>query len=151
MNLRKISATQAILVALVITSLINFLIFKMKVVGITSIHLQSSEFFFPSSKVIGSVWTLLLSCLAYSFSRVIKSSMKHALWTIFLFLLCIFYPLYTFGFSFLPAMIFGNLVTIAVASFISGSLFSLYKVESFLTLLIALWVIFVSYLMFFIN
>jgi len=150
-DLKKISAIHAVISALVITGFINWIIFKLEINGVTAINSQQSEFFFPSSKIIGSVWTILVACLAFSFSRVIKKNTKLAFWLMILFLLCVFYPLYTLGFSFLPTMIFGNLVTIASASFIAGALVSSHKIESFLTLLISVWVIFVSYLMFYIN
>lgn len=150
MNIKKISALQAILLALGITGLINGVIFSYQTGGVTGINAQDSEFFFPSSKIIGSVWTFLVACLAFCFSRVVKQNTTLAAWIFGLFLVCIFYPAYTIGFSLLPAMIAGNLLTIALASFISGALFTSYKIESLLTFFISLWVIFVSYLMFFI-
>ena len=151
MNIKKISALQAILLALVIMGLINGVIFSYQTVGVTGINAQDSEYFFPSSKIIGSVWTFLMASLAFSFSRVVKQNTILAAWIFGLFLVCILYPIYTFGFSSLPNMILGNLMTIALASFISGALFTYYKLESFLTFLVTVWVSFVSYLMFVIN
>ena len=151
MNIKKISALQAILLALVIMGLINGVIFSYQTDGVTGINAQDSEYFFPSSKIIGSVWTFLMASLAFSFSRVVKQNTILAAWIFGLFLVCILYPIYTFGFSSLPNMILGNLLTIALASFISGALFNFYKLESFLTFLIPVWVTFVSYLMFVIN
>jgi tryptophan-rich sensory protein len=150
-NIKKISALQAILLALAITGLINGVIFSYQTDGVTGINVQDSEYFFPSSKVIGSVWTFLVACLAFSFSRVVKQNTILAAWIFGLFLVCILYPIYTFGFSSLPNMILGNLLTIALASFISGALLTYYKLESFLTFLVPVWVSFVSYLMFVIN
>jgi len=150
-NIKKISALQAILLALAITGLINGVIFSYQTDGVTGINAQDSEYFFPSSKIIGSVWTFLVACLAFSFSRVVKQNTILAAWIFGLFLVCILYPIYTFGFSSLPNMILGNLLTIALASFISGALFTCYKLESFLTFLVSLCVSFVSYLMFVIN
>ena len=151
MNIKNISALQAILLVLVITRLINGVIFSYQIDGITGINAQDSEYFFPSSKIIGSVWTFLVACLAFSFSRVVKQNTTLAAWIFGLFLICILYPIYTLGFSSLQNMVLGNLLTIALASFISGALFTSYKLESFLTFLISAWVIFVSYLMFLIN
>lgn len=151
MNIKKISALQAILLALGITGLINGAIFSYQTNGVTGINAQDSEFFFPSSKIIGSVWSFLVACLAFSFSRLVKKNTIHAAWIFGLFLLCVLYPIYTLGFSSLPNMILGNLLTIALASFISGALFTHYKLESLLTFFISVWVIFVSYLMFMIN
>ena len=74
MNIKKISALQAILLALGITGLINGVIFSYQTDGVTGINAQNSEFFFPSSKIIGSVWTFLVACLAFSFSRVVKQN-----------------------------------------------------------------------------
>lgn len=151
MNIKNISALQAILLVLVITGLINGVIFSYQIDGITGINAQDSEYFFPSSKIIGSVWTFLVACLAFSYSRVVKQNTTFAAWIFGLFLICILYPIYTLGFSSLQNMILGNLLTIALASFISGALFTSYKLESFLIFLISAWVVFVSYLMFLIN
>ena len=131
--------------------LINGVIFSYQIDGVTGINAQDSEYFFPSSKIIGFVWTFLMACLAFSFSRVVKQNTILAAWIFGLFLVCILYPIYTFGFSSLPNMILGNLLTIALASFVSGALFTYYKLESFLTFLVPVWVSFVSYLMFVIN
>jgi tryptophan-rich sensory protein len=150
-NIKKISALQAILLALAITGLINGVIFSYQTDGVTGTNALDSEIFFPSSKIIGSVWTFLVACLAFSFSRVVKQNTILAAWIFGLFLVCILYPIYTFGFASLPNMILGNLLTIALASFISGALFTYYKLESFLTFLVPVWVSFVSYLMFVIN
>ena len=59
MNIKKISALQAILLALGITGLINGAIFSYQTDGVTGINAQESEFFFPSSKIIGSVLSLI--------------------------------------------------------------------------------------------
>ena len=150
MKIRNISALQATLSALFLTGLINGLIFIFQTNGTAVTNAGGSDFFLVSSRVIGSVWTFLIVCLAFSFSRVIKKNQILAIWIFGLFLVCVFYPAYTIGFSLLPAMIAGNLLTIALASFISGALFTSYKIESLLTFFISLWVIFVSYLMFFI-
>lgn len=151
MKIRNISAVQAILLALFFTGLINIAIFILQTNGITGMNSNESEVFFPSSKIIGLVWSLLIAGLAFSFSKTIKKQKTYAVWIFVLFLFCIFYPVYTFGFSNLRLMIAGNLMTVTLASFISGLLYSSFKIESFIIFLISLWVMFVTYLMFFIN
>ena len=148
MKIRNISALPATLLALFLTGLSNSLIFIFQTNG-TAVTNAGGSGFPVSSRVIGSVWTFLILCLTFSFSRVIKKNQTLAIWIFGLFLVCIFYPAYTIGFSLLPVMIAGNLLTIALASFISGALFTSYKIESLLTFFITLWVIFVSYLMFY--
>lgn len=151
MKIRNITAVQAILLALFFTGLINIAIFILQTNGITGMNSNESEVFFPSSKIIGLVWSLLIAGLAFSFSKTIKKQKAYAVWIFVLFLFCIFYPVYTFGFSNLRLMIAGNLMTVTLASFISGLLYSSFKIESFIIFLISLWVMFVTYLMFFIN
>ena len=89
MNIKKISALQAILLALGITGLINGVIFSYQTDGVTGTNALDSEIFFPSSKIIGSVWTFLVACLAFSFSRVVKQNTILAAWIFGLFLTCI--------------------------------------------------------------
>ena len=117
MKIRNITAVQAILLALFFTGLINIAIFILQTNGITGMNSNESEVFFPSSKIIGLVWSLLIAGLAFSFSKTIKEQKTYAVWIFVSFLFCIFYPVYTFGFSNLRLMIAGNLMTVTLASF----------------------------------
>lgn len=147
-NLSKLNLIQLILLVLLITGAINFAIFFFDIHGTTSLESNSKNFFFPSSKIIGTVWTLLMIGLAYTFSIVSKSSKFIAKGVIILFLLCVSYPIYTLGFSSVKYMILGNLITIFYSSFIVGRLFDKYKELACVVSLIPIWVIYVTYLMF---
>ena len=147
-KLAKLNALQLILLAFLITGLINILIAYLDISGLSNVRSEQTDFFFPSSKVIGTVWMLLIAGLSYSFSVVAKKDEFIAKHLIFLFLICVTYPFYTIGFSSLSNMILGNLVTISYGSFIVGLLYTTFKTQSFVVSLIPIWVVFVTFLMF---
>ena len=147
-KLAKLNALQLILLAFLITGLINILIAYFDISGLSNIRSEQTDIFFPSSKVIGTVWMLLISGLSYSFSVVAKKDESIAKHLILLFLICVTYPFYTMGFSSLSSMILGNLVTISYGSFIVGLLYTTFKTQSFVMCLIPIWVVFVTFLMF---
>jgi tryptophan-rich sensory protein len=147
-KLAKLNALQLILVAFLITGLINILIAYLEISGLSNIRSEQTDIFFPSSKVIGTVWMLLIAGLSYSFSVVAKKDESIAKHLILLFLICVTYPFYTIGFSSLSSMILGNLVTISYGSFIVGLLYTTFKTLSFVVSLIPIWVVFVTFLMF---
>ena len=131
-----------------ITGLINILIAYFDISGLSNVRSEQTDIFFPSSKVIGTVWMLLIAGLSYSFSVVAKKDESIAKHLILLFLICVTYPFYTMGFSSLSSMILGNLVTISYGSFIVGLLYTTFKTQSFVVSLIPIWVVFVTFLMF---
>jgi len=147
-KLAKLNALQLILLAFLITGLINIAIAYFDFSGLSNIRSEQTDIFFPSSKVIGTVWMLLIAGLSYSFSVVAKQNESIAKHLIFLFLICVTYPFYTMGFSSLSSMILGNLVTISYGSFIVGLLYTTFKTQSFVVSLIPIWVVFVTFLMF---
>ena len=147
-KLAKLNALQLILLAFLITGLINILIAYLDISGLSNVRSEQTDIFFPSSKVIGTVWMLLIAGLSYSFSVVVKKDEFIAKHLIFLFLICVTYPFYTIGFSSLSNMILGNLVTISYGSFIVGLLYTTFKTQSFVVCLIPIWVVFVTFLMF---
>ena len=147
-KLAKLNALQLILLAFLITGLINILIAYLDISGLSNVRSEQTDIFFPSSKVIGTVWMLLIAGLSYSFSVVAKKDESIAKHLILLFLICVTYPFYTIGFSSLSSMILGNLVTISYGSFIVGLLYTTFKTLSFVVSLIPIWVIFVTFLMF---
>lgn len=147
-KLAKLNALQLILLAFLITGLINILIAYLDISGLSNVRSEQTDIFFPSSKVIGTVWMLLIAGLSYSFSVVVKKDEFIAKHLIFLFLICVTYPFYTIGFSSLSSMILGNLVTISYGSFIVGLLYTTFKTQSFVVCLIPIWVVFVTFLMF---
>ena len=147
-KLAKLNALQLILLAFLITGLINIAIAYFDISGLSNIRSEQSDIFFPSSKVIGTVWMLLIAGLSYSFSVVAKKDESIAKHLILLFLICVTYPFYTMGFSSLSSMILGNLVTISYGSFIVGLLYTTFKTLSFVVSLIPIWVVSVTFLMF---
>ena len=147
-KLAKLNALQLILLAFLITGLINISIAYFEISGLSNIRSEQTDIFFPSSKVIGTVWMLLIAGLSYSFSIVAKKDESIAKHLILLFLICVTYPFYTMGFSSFISMILGNLVTIFYGSFIVGLLYASFKTQSFVVSLIPIWVVFVTFLMF---
>ena len=147
-KLAKLNALQLILLAFLITGLINIAIAYLDISGLSNVRSEQTDIFFPSSKVIGTVWMLLIVGLSYSFSVVAKNDESIAKHLILLFLICVTYPFYTMGFSSLSSMILGNLVTISYGSFIVGLLYTSFKTQSFVVSLIPIWVVFVTFLMF---
>ena len=147
-KLANLNALQLILLAFLITGLINILIAYFDISGLSNVRSEQTDIFFPSSIVIGTVWMLLIAGLSYSFSVVAKKDESIAKHLILLFLICVTYPFYTIGFSSLSSMILGNLVTISYGSFIVGLLYTTFKTQSFVVCLIPIWVVFVTFLMF---
>ena len=147
-KLAKLNALQLILLAFLITGLINISIAYFEISGLSNVRSEQKDIFFPSSKVIGTVWMLLIAGLSYSFSVVAKKNELIAKHLIFLFLICVTYPFYTMGFSSFISMILGNFVTIFYGSFVVGLLYDSFKTQSFVVSLIPIWVIFVTFLMF---
>ena len=147
-KLAKLNALQLILLAFLITGLINISIAYFEISGLSNLRSEQTDIFFPSSKVIGTVWMLLIAGLSYSFSVVAKKNESITKHLIFLFLICVTYPFYTMGFSSLSSMILGNLVTIFYGSFVVGLLYASFKTQSFVVSLIPIWVVFVTFLMF---
>ena len=147
-KLAKLNALQLILLVFLITGLINISIAYFEISGLSNIRSEQTDIFFPSSKVIGTVWMLLIAGLSYSFSVVAKKNESIAKHLIFLFLICVTYPFYTMGFSSFISMILGNFVTIFYGSFVVGLLYDSFKTQSFVVSLIPIWVIFVTFLMF---
>ncbi len=147
-KLAKLNALQLILLAFLITGLINISIAYFDISGLSNVRSEQTDIFFPSSKVIGTVWMLLIAGLSYSFSVVAKKDESISKHLILLFLICVTYPFYTMGFSSFISMILGNLVTISYGSFIVGLLYTTFKTQSFVVCLIPIWVVFVTFLMF---
>ena len=148
--LDKRSFIQLCILVLLVTGAINGWIASMNIEGVTAQKMHQSDQFFPAPYVIGTVWTLLMLSLAFCFKNLTGHSCYQK-GVLFLFLICVAYPIYTIGFSSIGLMIAGNLITIAMASFLSGILFEKFKWPASLVLLIPAWFVFVTYLMFFIH
>ena len=98
-KLAKLNALQLILLAFFITGLINISIAYFEVSGLSNVKSQQTDIFFPSSKVIGTAWMLLIAGLSYSFAVVAKKNELIAKHLITLFLImCNLSFLYTWFF-----------------------------------------------------
>ena len=71
-KLAKLNALQLILLAFLITGLINISIAYFEISGLSNVRSEKTDIFFPSPIVIGTVWMLLIASLSYSFSVVTK-------------------------------------------------------------------------------
>ena len=147
-KLAKLNSLQLILLAFLITGLINISIAYFEISGLSNVRSEQTDIFFPSPIVIGTVWMLLIAGLSYSFSVVAKKDESISKHLILLFLICVTYPFYTMGFSSYISMILGNLVTIFYGSFVGGLMWTSFKTQSFVVILIPIWVVFVTFLMF---
>lgn len=148
--LDKRSFIQLCILVLLVTGAINGWIASMNIEGVTAQKMHHNYQFFPAPYVIGTVWTLLMLSLAFCFKKLTGHS-YYQKGILFLFVICVVYPMYTIGFSSIGPMIAGNLITIAIASFLSGIIFEKFKWLAGIVLLISAWVVFVTYLMFFIH
>jgi len=74
----------------------------------------------PPGYIIGIIWIILIGCMAYAQSQVLLSSKKKWIeWLIpLLFLYCILYPFYTYGFSNKCISKIANIGTILFSLFI---------------------------------
>jgi hypothetical protein len=71
-KISKLNAYQLILLAFFITGVINISIAYFEISGVSNVRSSQTDIFSPSSKVIGTVWMLLIAGLLYSFFEVVK-------------------------------------------------------------------------------
>ena len=147
--LNKQSLIQLSFLVILVTGIINGWVALMNIEGVMAQRVLGSDLFFPPPYVIGSVWTLLMLGLAFCFNRL-HNKKSYQTSVLFLFFACVAYPIYTFGFSSIKIMLAGNLFTIVFATYLSGVLFEKFRYLASIILLIPIWVVFVTYLMFFI-
>ena len=147
--LNKQSLIQLSFLVILVTGIINGWVALMNIEGVMAQRVLGSDLFFPPPYVIGSVWTLLMLGLAFCFNRL-HNKKSYQTSVLFLFFVCVAYPIYTFGFSSIKIMLAGNLFTIVFATYLSGVLFEKFRYLASIILLIPIWVVFVTYLMFFI-
>ncbi|EAV46836.1 hypothetical protein MB2181_02145 [Methylophilales bacterium HTCC2181] len=147
--LNKQSLIQLSFLVILVTGIINGWVVLMNIEGAMAQRVIGSDLFFPPPYVIGSVWTLLMLGLAFCFNRL-HNKKSYQTSVLFLFFACVAYPIYTFGFSSIKIMFAGNLVIIVFATFLSGVVFEKFRYLASIILLIPIWVVFVTYHMFFI-
>jgi len=145
--LNKQSLIQLSFLVILVTGIINGWVALMNIEGAMAQRVLGSDLFFPPPYVIGSVWTLLMLGLAFCFNRLHNKKSYQTI-LLFLFFACVAYPIYTFGFSSIKIMLASNLFIIVFATFLSGMLFEKFRYLASIILLIPIWVVFVTYLMF---
>ena len=145
--LNKQSLIQLSFLVILVTGIIIGWVVLMNIEGAMAQRVLGSDLFFPPPYVIGSVWTLLMLGLAFCFNRL-HNKKSYQTSVLFLFFACVAYPIYTFGFSSIKIMFAGNLFIIIFATFLSGVVFEKFRYLASIILLIPIWVVFVTYLMF---
>lgn len=104
---------------------------------------------------IAAIWLALFIALGAAWwdvarhIRQTKSDRRSAqLWLLILLLFCLCYPLYTWGFTSRPMLLFGNLVSIPLAAFAAWRVSRVSKAAALSPLAVSLWVIVATVLMF---
>lgn len=132
-----------LLITTAIVTLLNGAIFYFDIGKAHSIPHKPAPLL-PPSWVIGSVWLFLINAMALSYwllsEKKAKKSLLDAIFS--LFLVCILYPIYTFGLSKGYAAIIGSITTIILSSMISIKAYKLSKIAALLICLTAIWTTF---------
>ena len=139
------SLVQLMIFIFIILCVTNFIIFQLGFEGVTQKKAIISRSFFPKGYVIGLIWTILVILQTISFKKI--SSQINSFLILILIMNCIMYPIYTLGFSIFSIILIGNLITIGLSAFISGSVFLESKLFSLFIGLTTVWVIYVTFLM----
>ena len=139
------SLVQLMIFIFIILCVTNFLIFQLGFEGVTQKKAIISRSFFPKGYVIGLIWTILVILQTISFKKI--SSQINSFLILILIMNCIMYHIYTLGFSIFSMILIGNLITIGLSAFISGSVFLESKLFSLFIGLTTVWVIYVTFLM----
>lgn len=143
--LKERSLFQLIIFIFLILCVTNFIIFQFGFEGVTQKKAIMNGSFFPKGYLIGLMWTILVILQTISFKKII--SKINSFLILILIINCILYPIYTLGFSIFPMILFGNLITIALSAFISGSVFLESKLFSLFIGLTTVWVFYITFLM----
>jgi tryptophan-rich sensory protein len=138
---------QLLLISLGITTVINGIIFTFNINQSVTQPIKSEYPLLPPSWMIGLIWTILIGFMAYTQWLLIKKTRDRVLLSLvpILFLNCVFYPLYSQGFSNDFNQLIGNLFTIASASYITGRIRNITTLGSNLMLMVTLWGVFATF------
>lgn len=134
--------------AIAVALAVNGLIFVFDLRGGGASQRNRAEFpLLPAPWVIGAVWTVLLSVMAYVQTRLVRRTQERAvLWLVpALFLNCLLYPAYTGGFTSELRGLVGNLLTLALAAYVAGRLHSITRLGSALIGLVLAWSAFATF------
>ena len=101
----------------------------------------------PNGSIIGTIWIILIGCMAYSQWLLIQSSdIVWVQWLIpALFLLCILYPIYTAGFRSKKISMYMTVFTVIFSLFIVHILYQFNWISAALIALTTAWTLYVSY------
>jgi tryptophan-rich sensory protein len=128
--------------ALALAVAVNGLLFVLDLRGGDAGQRSRADFpLLPPAWVIGAVWTVLLSAMAYVQSRVLRRTQEPALqWLVpILFANCLLYPVYTAGFTSELRGLVGNLLTFALSAYVAGRVHSITRLGSALLGLVVAW------------
>lgn len=137
-----------ILVAIALASAINGLLYVFDLRGGGLAQRSRAEFaLLPPPWVIGAVWTVLLSVMAYVQSRLVRRTQERGvLWLVpLLFLNCLLYPAYTGGFTSELRGLAGNLLTLALSAYVAGRLQAVWRPGALLIGLVVAWSAFATF------
>jgi translocator protein len=124
----------------------NGLIFSL---GWSSSDIPTRPAFAPPDFVIGLVWAVILFPLMASarwrlnYYREMTANQAQK-WVTFLILSCLIYPLYSLAISSVLGGFFGNIWTIALASFTVAQVWSISKPAAYSVLPVIIWVAFAT-------
>jgi len=101
----------------------------------------------PPSYIIAIVWTILIGLMAYSQWLVMKIAKRSwKVWLIpLLFLYCVLYPFYTYGFSNKKIVDLANVFTILFSGFAAWSIYDITHTGSYFIFMTTLWSAFATY------
>ena len=100
---------------------------------------------------VASVWLLLFIGLGAAWWEVSRHPGRRAAdahrWLLILLLFCISYPLYTWGFTIWPMVLFGNLASIPLAAVTAWRVSRVSRVAAVAPAAVCIWVILATWLM----
>ena len=135
-----------VLVALFIgiTFIINTYLFSHNITG-----KQINKPLLPPSYIIATIWTILIGLMAYAQWLVMKNKMTSHSWKVWLipllFLYCILYPFYTFGFRNKKMVDLANVFTILFSGFVAWSIYDITQIGSYFIFMTTIWSAFATY------
>jgi len=102
----------------------------------------------PSGAIIGTIWLILIGCMAYAQWLLIQScDLIWVQWLIpSLFLFCVLYPVYTLGFRSKKISMITTIFTVLFSLTIVNILYEFNWISAALISLTTLWTLYVSYM-----
>lgn len=142
------SAWRYLLGAVAVALVVNGLLFVFDLRGGGQAQRDRAQFpLLPPPWVIGAVWTVLLSVMAWVQARLVRRTQERTvLWLVpVLFLNCLLYPAYTGGFTNELRGLLGNLLTLALSAYVAGRVHSVTRLGAALLGLVVAWSAFATF------